>query len=297
MGTRDDALDGICNYNQAGTLRTLRQYEGMTGKLPTGFHSGLKLNNSATSDDDLMTGFAPAFKNNFEGSDVKPLDASEAKALSQIGIAELAYGEGDPSAADKATSMGYESVVGNMNVITVGDNWTAEGDDPTDPNARLFSFNGKGIATLKEEGYNKVIALFLTSTVDWERNESIGWVKGFSVKMEIPGSCPIPQTDFAYYVAYVGVKKPGFEVTYTYNESSTTAMALPADFPLYVEGTLKPATLLSGTVTNWTDLNNGQVVYTNSGDTTIYDVTFTEYKDGVAKLLGTSCPECGITNP
>jgi prepilin-type N-terminal cleavage/methylation domain-containing protein len=305
MGTRDDALEGIDSYNQAGTLRTLRQYEGMTGKLPTGFHTGLQDNVPASTDDALMDGFAPAFKNNFgRSTDVQLLTSGEAKALSKIGIAELAYGEGDPSSADKATSMGYIPVSASSYVITVGDTWTAEGDDyiAGDPDSgRLFSFNGKGIATLKDEGYSKVIALFLTSTVDWERNESTGWVKGFSVKMEIPGSCPIPQTDFAYYVAYVGVKAPGYDVTYTYNSTgSSTEIAVPATFKKYFVGTAEPsgANDLGSAGSDWTfDPATKTLTFDDNTDTSVYDVTFTERKDGVAKLLGTSCPECGITNP
>jgi hypothetical protein len=290
MGSREDALEGIDSYNQAGTLRTLRQFQAMTNKLPTGFHSGLQANGSVSSEDGLMKGFPDAFKANFadDGSDVVQLSSAEAAALAELGVTSIAYGEGDPEATTKDLALGYAAVSETSQpwVISVGENWTGDGES-IGKGGRLYTFNSKGIKTLKAEGYSNVIALFLTSTVDWEK-ESQGWVKGFSVKMEIPGSCPIPQTDFAYYIAYIALRGAGYSITF--GDPTSGSEPIPDDMPKYVEDDTN-YTPSAG----WT-YNSATKVLTHTASSTTYTISFVP-SDGKAELIGTSCPECGITNP
>ncbi|MDR1484630.1 MAG: prepilin-type N-terminal cleavage/methylation domain-containing protein [Planctomycetaceae bacterium] len=301
MGSREDALEGICSYNQAGSLRTLRQFEAMTGKLPSGFHTGLQDSTTAvTSVDGLMPGFAPAFLTNVStpsiAGNVQTLASHEAEALKGLGITELAYGTGDASkGATTSDALGYESVTDGLRVICVDPDWTNDGELNADP----YSFNGRTVQSyLDNEGYTKVVALFITPTVNWEK-ESTGWVKGFSVKLEITGTCPIPQTDFAYYVAYVGIRGEGYYVNY--GNPSGGAEPIPSTFPTFAANESAASTALTAAATgSWVYTPaDGKLVHTSADSTpvvTTYNTSIV-YKDAVAKLLGTSCPECGITNP
>jgi prepilin-type N-terminal cleavage/methylation domain-containing protein len=292
MGSRDDALEGVCNYNQAGSLRTLRQFEAMTGGyLPTGFHTGLDDTGNA-----LMTGFPPAWLDAYGTTDntggIKALTPGEAASLAALGIGQLAYGTGDPENADPAVAMGYQNVASGSNVIVVGEQWKDDG-------GRLFTFNGKGIKAYTNETYSKVIALFLTPTVDWSKSDSVSWVKGFSVKMEIPGKCPVPvDADFAYYVVYVGVQEEGVDVKYA-QATSAAGGTLPSGLPEHAEDQSDAETVIDAAMTSagtdWS-YSSGTITYTSSPNTSTWTVTFPSAA-GKAALLGTSCPECGITNP
>jgi prepilin-type N-terminal cleavage/methylation domain-containing protein len=282
MGDRQTATESICNYNQAGTLRTLRQYEAMTsGKLPSGLHTGL--NSDATS---YMTGMPAGFTRNLSGAITAyttTLDSAEQTALSNVGITKLAYGEGNPAQTGDV-ALGYNSVGSlTLPVMQVKSTWLDDGDSP-------YSFNGKGIDALAAEGYKKVIALFITPTTDWEASESQGWVKGFSVKLDVPGKCPVPvDADFAYYVAYIGLQTGGYNVKFTPINSAT----LPGNLPTWSENdSVDPDDLPSGYEFD----GDGDLVVT--GDTTkLASVAYEVFGSPKAVLLGTSCPECGITNP
>jgi hypothetical protein len=284
MGTREDALEGICSYNQAGTLRTLRQYETMTGQLPNGMHTGLVDSDSAAASMKLP----PAFQDNLKlGAYHYELTTEDANALKSIGITTLAYGPGNPKGTTNDDVLGYQTVEAGKNVIEVSNEWVSD-DNP-------FTFNGRTINTLKSlNGYRHIIALFITPTADWSAKGSSGWVKGFNVGMDIPGTCPIPNdegTEFAYYVAYVGLRGVGFTVTYTAEPSQS----IPANMPEWsaVDTGLKDADgsdldlPTDVTITGTDVMNNGTKVATLSYKPAVSD----------AALVGTSCPECGITNP
>lgn len=53
MADREKALEKICDYNNAGTLRVLKQYQAFTGNLPDGLHTGLKVATGAASSDKM----------------------------------------------------------------------------------------------------------------------------------------------------------------------------------------------------------------------------------------------------
>lgn len=313
MGDRTTALEGICNYNQAGTLRTLRQFESMTsGKLPNGLHTGLETGGSSA-----MSGLPTVLHANMGRSGcIEALSAEEVAALNALGITKLAYGSGDSSATDPDEQIGYETVSSSVSTAIVTTDWH-------DDAGAEYSFNGKTLSMLEDEGYTKVIPLFITPTTDWTAQQTTAWTKGFSVGMDVPGSCPIPEGDFAYYVAYVGLKPEG-AATYTASSVADGAVST-APSPILAEAadvaTMKSAIETAITNANaaltdsawdttftWSDTTEeGEVVAstlsvtrtetggTNVLETATYSVTLDTTPKG--KLLGTSCPECGITNP
>jgi prepilin-type N-terminal cleavage/methylation domain-containing protein len=296
MGTREDALAGIDKYNAAGTLRTLRQYATITGQLPNGMHTGLEASTSTT----LMKGVTEAFEKNAKQSgSIAKLEDEDIDALEKIGITKLAYGEGN-STATGDVALGYRVLAVDDYVITLTDAWKGEGDED-------ITFNGKGYAALEDEGYVKVINLFLTPTADWSA-KGTSWVKDFSVKMDVPGTCPIVDDEFSYYTVFIGIKHS--EATFTTSVNSTDS-----DNPLVP---LPPSKDKTGTVAvlqtaidaaytgqtgwsegSWSSTDDGATkTFTKSGGTggtVTYTIHFNDKPS--AELLGTSCPEHGITNP
>jgi hypothetical protein len=303
MGTREDALEGICSYNQAGTLRTLRQYEAMTGQLPDGLHTGL--DDTAASNAPMK--LPPAFQKNLATDStngcIYSLQAPDVAALKNAGINKLAYGTGDATLTGDA-ALGYELVATSKKVIAVNSNWTSD-------NAP-FTFNGKGVPALNAEGYEHIITLFVAPTTDWSA-PSTGWVKGFSVKMDIPGTCPVPNdenTEFAYYVAYVGLRTKGFNISYSVAEGQT----LPSTAKKWLDTAPTNADSLGLTGSSPTYTYNpttNAITIPDPDDAgktiLVATVTLSEIKENPnsdagevapsAVLVGTSCPECGITNP
>lgn len=298
MGDRTKALENVCNYNQAGTLRTLKQYETMTsGMLPNGLHTGLE------TDGSVMGTLPAALAANMGLAPSAALDSEDVAALNAIGITKLAYGTGDPGGTSADDKIGYIPLTGSANVVVLSTDWKNDAGDE-------YSFNGKTFSLLTEEGYDKIIPLFIAPSTDWSSSNSVGWVKGFEVSMELPGACPVPDADFAYYMAYVGIKQTG-EATYTI----TTSGDAPAlTFSVGARGSIDGLeTAIDGETlpANWTQASTG---WGRNADDTASTCMY-EYEDTVnnvtgsatvyvkydptpsAKLLGTSCPECGITNP
>jgi prepilin-type N-terminal cleavage/methylation domain-containing protein len=299
MGDRDAALRNIDKYNQAGTLRTLRQYEAMTGNLPNGLHTGLMTDAAAAT---TMQGVSSTFTTNFAKGSVVALTDTDIAALENIGITELAYGVGKPDGHDLDEALGYSELSTTTNVISLP--ILDETKLWKDKNGNALSFNGKGAHYLGHEGYTKIIPLFITPTAQWEA-EGKNWVKGFSVGMDIPATTPLPESEhFPYYIAYVGIQA-GYEVKvvktgtapdihvhgWAINEAGAVSMLEDEmEEDGFTTGTFNPTTI------TFTD-GVASTVYTAT-DTTTTTYTFTlEFHEGEAKLLGTSSPDCIVTNP
>jgi prepilin-type N-terminal cleavage/methylation domain-containing protein len=286
-GDRDKALANIDKYNKAGTLRTLRQYEAVTGgKLPNGMHTGL----TDTTGSTLME-VPERFRTNAAGS-VEALTADDIDALNSAGITKLAYGKGDKTATDSATILGYEDLVVGDNVIVATSAWQ-------DEDGNTLTFNGKTIADLNGEGYLKIINLFVTPTADWNASGK-GWVEGFNVKMDIPGTCPIPDEAFSYYTAFIGIM-PKDTAYYSVSSSGDGTPPEPTSKTAVDESTLQIDidSAITGDwswVGSWTD-GTRTALYSNGGQTgsATYTVKLTE--ESKAVLIGSSCPEHGVTNP
>jgi prepilin-type N-terminal cleavage/methylation domain-containing protein len=284
MGTREDALAGIDKYNSAGTLRTLRQYEVMTGELPNGMHTGLK---SATGTE--LMDVPKVFSDNAARSgSITTLDQIEIDALEEIGITKLAYDANSP--------VTYENITETTNVIVATPDWVGE-------DGNILTFNGKTIAELQNEGYSKIINLFVTPTAIWDAAGK-GWVKGFGVKMDIPGTCPIPDEEFSYYTAFIGIMAEGAkcEISGTDAASAPKPTSLTAGSIADLKDAIETAVDADSdwTLGSWDDSVDGvsTVTVTDTGSATAtYTITELSAKETKAVLIGTSCPEHGVTNP
>lgn len=303
MADRETAIVGICDYNQAGTIRVLNQFQGITGMLPNGMHSGIQADQSTLMD------LPPAFKENPTNfSSVSALTQNEADSLNTVGITKLAYGDGDISLTNLDDRLGYQPVASGLPVLCCTNQWIDDGGNP-------FSFDGKGIAVYEAEGYTKVAVLFIAPTTDWDaKSNNNRWVDGVSTGMELEGTCPIPDSEFAYYVAYVGLRSVGAYVssydvtpisgqTFTPGNSTERTAAittqktacegqhtLSADYESYVWVTGSDS-----------DGNETHTLHEHDDQGTLPDkvtnFVITVLDEASGKLLGTSCPECGITNP
>ncbi len=236
MADREEALGNVCDYNQAGTVRVLKQYYQLTGGYPADMHSGLWENDGSAA---AMPGLPEAQADHMGNASgvacpsLHPLSADEAASLVASGITSICYGDGLQS----------EAVAEGVNVVRAADgtNYWLDDSDP----AQEMTFDGVKIsdycaaATSPDKKDGVVIALWITPTTNWDSTQSSlnqdwgGNNVRFSIDME--GQCPIPQaaavdTDevtFAYYMTY---------------------------FKVYSDGTK-------------------------------------------AKLIGSTCPECGVLNP
>jgi hypothetical protein len=243
IANREDALGDVCDYNQAGTVRVLKQFKQVFGHYPTGMHTGLQ-SNAATP---LAMGGLPSAQEDHMGNpnattpvtcpSVHQLTLNQANSLIAAGIESVCY------------NVGYESEDIAEDLYVVRANNGAAWLDDSDPAVEM-TFDGFSITEWeagavtpswdKKEGAGQVIVLWIAPTIDWEYhnpdlNKNNDWTKGaVTMAIDLEGKCPIPaedvdggDPDFAYYMAY---------------------------FKVY---------------------NNG----------------------AAARLIGTTCPECGILNP
>lgn len=233
---REEALGDVCDYNQAGTVRTLNQYNNLLGVFPDDMHNGMTAkDNSALA----MPGLPNAQNVNMGDGATIPtttlhsLTAEEVASLAEAGIDSICSGDGLDS---DAIAVGTH--------VAVAVDWVDDGGD-------AYSFDGITLANWQTgtgtpswdqdaTGVGKtgtVICLWIAPTVNWSAGDAGNndWTKGnVELGIALEGQCPIPtagldgDADFAYYMAY---------------------------FKVYSDGTT------------------------------------------AARLLGTSCPECGIMNP
>ncbi len=237
---REEALGSVCDYNQAGTVRVLKQYESLTGGYPADMHNGMTLTSASAL---AMPGLPDAQTTNMGDGTTIPattlydLTDYHGNSLREAGITSITSGTGlnRTNIPETATPSGAALGIN----VAAATSWIDDG-------GVAYQFDGITLADWEGTPANtpswdtstgKVICLWIAPTIDWSSGTGVNtdWSKG-SVQMgiELEGQCPIPATsvsggdpEFAYYMAY---------------------------FKVYDDGS-------------------------------------------AAKLIGTSCPECGIMNP
>jgi prepilin-type N-terminal cleavage/methylation domain-containing protein len=202
-GSRETALLDVCDYNQAGTARTLVQYVNLYGQLPDAMHTALVDESTADVAGANYLGLPEASEANFHDSTIA-LTANQAASLIAGGLVNLAYDEGYnpvPTAA-------------GMFVAVVEDDWVDDAGDPYGFRARnltdLGVVDGSGDAPGPE---GILIPLFITPTMNWASGHGSDedWSGGnMQLAIDLEGSCPIPvDADFRYYIAYVKAFEDG----------------------------------------------------------------------------------------
>jgi len=241
---REDALGDICDYNQAGTVRVLKQYENLIGGYPAGMHVGM---DGVLATSVAMGGLPEAQAYNVTAND--PLDMDGDGATNDgVGPTRLALTDDHVASLQEAgitqvcsgDSLSCVPVATGVNVLELTDAWL-------DDSGAAFTFDGQTLAQWRAKtnspaattpANGSIIALWIAPTIDWQSGsgDNNDWTKGnVQIAIELEGKCPIPtgavngEVDFAYYMAFFLVDND--------------------------------------------------------------DVT------SPAKLIGTSCPECGVMNP
>lgn len=223
MANREEALGDVCDYNQAGTVRVLKQFYQVFRHYPVGMHNGLQ-NDEPTYP---MAGLPSAQEDHMGPSteacpSVYALSAEHAASLIAAGIESVCRGDG------------YNSVpiAETVNVVQAhnGTGYWLD-DDPDDPKEMTFDgFTltqweaGTETPTWDQKGgAGKVIVLWIAPTIDWEyhpeMNKNNDWTKGaVEMGIDLQGKCPIPAEgiggsddppEFAYYMAYFKVYDDG----------------------------------------------------------------------------------------
>ncbi|MDR1491405.1 MAG: prepilin-type N-terminal cleavage/methylation domain-containing protein [Planctomycetaceae bacterium] len=298
---REEALSGINQYNKGAILKTLKEYQTLTGKLPEGLHTGLQDDGTTTT---LMPGITGQVLKNFTASGAngsRTLSTIEATALRSLGLGHVATGEGDKEGEDYHEVLGYAHPNENLPFLVVNEQWQTGSGAP-------LTFNGHNVESLEKEGYTKVIALYVTPTVNWEVSDATGnnaaWTK--SVKefgLDFAGKNPLVADDtFAYYIVYIGVGETVYAATTTLTNVHLHSMATLADAKDEAEEHITDVTAYEDAEFAWVDApdgsgSEGTVTDPNNNDAFLGTVTIMLQPAGTAKLLGITDSNCEPLNP
>jgi len=214
---REEALGGICDYNQAGTVRTLKQFYSTFNQYPSDLHNGMQ---DTTATAVAMEGLPEAQLDHMItniSSTRHALTANQADSLIAAGITSVTSGTGLHSTA----------VATGVNVAAA---CAADGSNPwNDDGGVEMTFDGIDISDWADVPANTpawdasegpVICLWIAPTVNWTpdlTNANNDWTKGaVEMGIEMEGQCPIPavaasgdEVSFAYYMAYFKVYDDG----------------------------------------------------------------------------------------
>jgi type II secretory pathway pseudopilin PulG len=221
---REDALGDVCDYNQAGTVRVLKQYRQLFGHYPADMHTALQSDATTAV---AMEGLPDAQEDHMIAATVTDpcpslhtLTALEATSLTTAGITSVCHGTGLNSTAVA------ESV--NVVVANNGSPWLDDGETPAEMTFDGVSLTNWAAGTNTpswDTGAGVVVVLWIAPTTDWSRqDETAGgrsanndWTNGaVEMGIDIDGQCPIPnaaasgdEVSFAYYMAYFKVYSDG----------------------------------------------------------------------------------------
>ncbi len=213
---REEALGDVCDYNQAGTVRVLKQYNNLVGKFPADMHNGLQ---GVMATSAAMEGL-PSAQTEHMVTDIATtrhsLTANQAASLTAAGITSICSGTGLTSTA----------VAADVNVAIAA---SAAGANPwNDDSGSEMTFDGILISDWADgtagPSWNAgkagpVVVLWIAPTTDWAAGagDNNDWSKGnVEYGIDLEGKCPIPtaaasgdEVSFAYYMAYFKVYDDG----------------------------------------------------------------------------------------
>jgi competence protein ComGC len=212
---REEALGSVCDYNQAGSVRTLKQYENLVNAYPADLHTGLQ-GTDATAE--AMEGL-PSAQTEHMVTDIADtrlaLSANQAASLAAAGIDSVASG----------TGLNTTAVAEDVNVAAA---CAADGSNPWfDDGGVEMTFDGIAISDWAtatgtpswDASAGPVVCLWIAPTVNWSAGsgDNNDWSKGnVELAIDMEGQCPIPtaaasgdEVSFSYYMAYFKVYDDG----------------------------------------------------------------------------------------
>lgn len=257
--SESSAKDAVCDYNQAGTLRYLNMFKAANGVYPSGFHTGL------AEDGSVLDNLTVAATHNFtNASTLHNLTETEIKSLTNAGIVKLAY---DKTGLASNLSAGEENegtVTGASVVRTVNTGspyWTEEmtADGTVNATGAALTFRGASLSDIAALGAATTYdsATFTNTTIP------VGAAGNFRSSSEpsfvIVPMFVAPTVDWDHY--------------YTDGENdSKISIALAGKCP-------------------WGDAGTARYYITFFK---VYTAAKANGDIPAAKLLATSCPDCGI---
>ncbi|AKJ64843.1 type II secretion system protein [Kiritimatiella glycovorans] len=213
---RRESMMDVSQYNKAGTIRTLYQYEEITGKYPNDMHSGLT--NAASGG--RMPGMQKSMAFNISNgggpkpASIQPLTTNMVASLNAAGITSLCYDSGFNS---RTLAVGDYVV---MSCNPDGEQWLHKHFTPH------VGSTGKGKITFEGRALDEwvtdmnggasdgvIIPCWVTPTIDWQAGsgDNTDWTKGnVELGISMEGQAPVPTEDaeggnevnFAYYTAH-----------------------------------------------------------------------------------------------
>lgn len=211
---REEALGAVCDYNQAGSVRTLKQYANLVNRYPADLHNGLTgTTAAAVAMDGLPSQQARDMITNISTTR-HSLTANQAASLVAAGITSVCSGTGLNSTA----------VAADVHVCSASG--TTPWDDDSGTGSQL-TFDGITVSNWAtatgtpswDASAGPVICLWIAPTVNWAAGsgDNNDWSKGnVELAIDMEGSCPIPtaaasgdEVSFAYYMAYFKVYNDG----------------------------------------------------------------------------------------
>ncbi len=212
---REEALGDVCDYNQAGSVRVLKQYRSMFGGYPADMHNGLQGTDGAAV---AMEGLPDAQEDHMVNDldDTRhALTEDQADSLIAAGITSVC----------SDTGLNSTAVAADVNVAAAcaddGSNaWLDDGGVEMTFDGISISDWAQGTAGPSwNSSTGPVVCLWIAPTVNWAAGsgDNNDWTKGnveYGIEME--GQCPIPtaaasgdDVSFAYYMAYFKVFNDG----------------------------------------------------------------------------------------
>jgi prepilin-type N-terminal cleavage/methylation domain-containing protein len=213
---REEALGDVCDYNQAGSVRVLKQYNNLVGGFPADMHNGLQ----GTDDSPVAMEGLPSAQTEHMVTDINEtrhaLTEDQADSLVAAGITRVC----------SDTGLNSTVVAADVNVAAA---CSANGSNPwNDDSEAEMTFDGIAISDWADgsagpswntEKAGPVVCLWIAPTVDWASGsgDNNDWSKGnVEYGIELEGKCPIPtaaasgaEVSFSYYMAYFKVYDDG----------------------------------------------------------------------------------------